>query len=45
MFCVARKLGLFSKEDDDEGLFGSLFLTMADTSADFTGTFQELAQV
>ncbi|CAM9648022.1 unnamed protein product [Laminaria digitata] len=42
---MRRKLGLFSKEDDDEGLFSSLFLTMADTSADFTGTFQELAQL
>lgn len=40
-----RKLGLFSAEDDDEGLFESLFATMADTSADFTGTFRELAQV
>lgn len=41
----SRKLGLFSAEDDDEGLFQSLFATMADTSADFTGTFRELAQV
>ena len=40
-----RKLGLFSTEDDDEGLFESLFATMADTSADFTGTFRELAKV
>eukprot|EP00903_Cladosiphon_okamuranus_P008307 g7991.t1 len=42
---MRRKLGLFSAEDDDEGLFESLFATMADTSADFTGTFRELAQV
>lgn len=40
-----RKLGLFSAEDDDDGLFESLFATMADTSADFTGAFRELAQV
>lgn len=40
-----RKLGLFSVEEDDDGLFESLFVTMADTSADFTGTFRELAQV
>eukprot|EP00752_Nemacystus_decipiens_P012066 g10697.t1 len=42
---MRRKLGLFSAEDDDEGLFESLFATMADTSADFTGTFRELVQV
>lgn len=40
-----RKLGLFSVEEDDDGLFESLFATMADTSADFTGTFRELSQV
>lgn len=44
-FASIRKLGLFSVEEDDDGLFESLFATMADTSADFTGTFRELAQV
>ncbi|CAB1104690.1 unnamed protein product [Ectocarpus sp. CCAP 1310/34] len=42
---MRRKLGLFSVEEDDDGLFESLFATMADTSADFTGTFRELAQL
>ncbi|CAM9433194.1 unnamed protein product, partial [Hapterophycus canaliculatus] len=40
-----RKLGLFSAEEEDDGLFESLFTTMAETSTDFTGTFRELAQV
>lgn len=40
-----RKLGLFCKEDADDGLFESLFATMADTSADFTGVFRELMKV
>ncbi|CAM9341192.1 unnamed protein product [Ectocarpus sp. 12 AP-2014] len=42
---MRRKLGLFSVEEDDDGLFELLFATMADTSADFTGTFRELAQL
>ncbi|CAN0424981.1 unnamed protein product [Ascophyllum nodosum] len=41
---MRRKLGLFTPEDDDEGLFESLFSTMADTFADFTGVFRELSK-
>lgn len=41
---IHRKLGLVSKEKDDDGLFESLFATMADTSADFTGVFRELSK-
>ena len=41
---IPRKLGLVSKEKDDDGLFESLFATMADTSADFTGDFRELSK-
>lgn len=35
---------MVSKEEDDDGLFESLFVTMADTSADFTGVFRELSK-
>lgn len=45
LLLLNRKLGLFSREEADDGLFESLFATMADTSADFTGVFRELAEV